>query len=206
MKKVAILVLGFLALAAAFWHFSHRGTKVVDHPKAGENIIAFGDSLVVGFGASEGTDFVSVLSRRIDQPVVNAGRNGDTTRTALARLEEDVLSQNPRIVILLLGGNDAIRRVPVEETFSRLGKMIDQIHQRQAAVILVGVRGGLFAGGRYEREFERLAEEKQVNYIPDILNGIFGHPSLMADPIHPNEEGNTMMADRIEPILRKLLE
>ena len=41
--------------------------------------------------------------------------------------------------------------------------------------------------------------------MPDILSDIFGHPSLMADPIHPNDQGNTMMADRIEPVLRELL-
>ena len=107
-------------------------------------------------------------------------------------------------MIVLLGGNDALKRVPLEETFSRLGAIIDQLDETGAAVILVGVRGGLFAD-RYRSEFERLAREKQVNYVPDILNGIFGDPRLMSDPIHPNDERNARVADRLEPLLRELL-
>ena len=106
---------------------------------------------------------------------------------------------------MLLGGNDAIRPVPTGEAFSRLGTLIDQIHQTGAAVILVGVRGGIL-GDSYRSEFEKLAKEKQVNYIPNILRGIFARPHLMADQIHPNDDGNALMADRIEPLLRQLLQ
>ena len=202
MKK---LVMGLLLIPLAAWYFFDTDPPVVDFPTAGQNIIAFGDSLVVGFGASSGNGFVAVLSNRLGHPIVNAGRNGDTTQTSLERLEQDVLSQDPRIVLLLLGGNDALRKVAVEETFDRLATMIDRIHQTGAAVVLVGVRGSLF-GDRYEHAFEALAEAKQVNYVPDILRGIFGHPSLMADAIHPNNDGNLLMADRLESVLRELLD
>lgn len=202
MKK---LVMGLLLIPLAAWYFFDTEPPVVDFPTAGQNIIAFGDSLVVGFGASPGNGFVAILSNRLGRPIVNAGRNGDTTQTGLERLEEDVLSQDPRIVLLLLGGNDALRKVAVEETFDRLATMIDRIHQTGAAVVLVGVRGSLF-GDKYEHAFEALAEAKQVNYVPDILRGIFGHPSLMADAIHPNNDGNLLMADRLESVLRELLD
>ena len=202
MKK---LVMALLLIPLAAWYFFDTEPPVVDFPTAGQNIIAFGDSLVVGFGASSGNGFVAVLSNRLGHPIVNAGRNGDTTQTGLERLEQDVLSQDPRIVLLLLGGNDALRKVAVEETFDRLATMIDRIHQTGAAVVLVGVRGSLF-GDRYEHAFEALAEAKQVNYVPDILRGIFGHPSLMADAIHPNNDGNLLMADRLESVLRELLD
>lgn len=202
MKK---LVMGLLLIPLAAWYFFDTDPPVVDFPTAGQNIIAFGDSLVVGFGASPGNGFVAILSNRLGRPIVNAGRNGDTTQTSLERLEQDVLSQDPRIVLLLLGGNDALRKVAVEETFDRLATMIDRIHQTGAAVVLVGVRGSLF-GDRYEHAFEALAEAKQVNYVPDILRGIFGHPSLMADAIHPNNDGNLLMADRLESVLRELLD
>lgn len=202
MKK---LVMGLLLIPLAAWYFFDTEPPVVDFPTAGQNIIAFGDSLVVGFGASPGNGFVAILSNRLGRPIVNAGRNGDTTQTGLERLEQDVLSQDPRIVLLLLGGNDALRKVAVEETFDRLATMIDRIHQTGAAVVLVGVRGSLF-GDRYEHAFEALAEAKQVNYVPDILRGIFGHPSLMADAIHPNNDGNLLMADRLESVLRELLD
>lgn len=203
MRRNVIFATALFALVAASCHL-FEGSTVVDFPRAGKNIIAFGDSLVVGYGASSGNDFVSLLSRRVGQPIINAGRNGDTTKTGLSRLATDVLSQDPKIVMLLLGGNDALRKVPRQETFTRLAAMIDDIHKTGAAVILIGVPGGI-SGGGYEEEFERLASEKEVNLVPDILSDIFGHPSLMADPIHPNDQGNTMMADRIEPVLRELL-
>ncbi len=202
MKKA---VAGVLAAALAIWYFLDVQPPVVDFPSAGQNIIAFGDSLVTGYGASPGNDFVSIFSARLGRLIVNAGRNGDTTHTGLERLEGEVLSQEPRIVMLLLGGNDALRKVPVDETFDRLATMIDQIHEKGAAVVLVGVRGSLL-GDQYEVHFDVLAEAKQTNYVPDILNGSFGHPSLMADAIQPNNEGNVLMADRLEPVLRAVLE
>ncbi|MEC4674880.1 MAG: GDSL-type esterase/lipase family protein [Nitrospirota bacterium] len=82
---------------------------------------------------------MSRLSRQMDISILNKGRNGETTRSALSRLEQDVLDQDPRIVILLLGGNDAIRRLPQKETFDNLAQMIDRIQQTGAAVVLVGV-------------------------------------------------------------------
>ena len=78
------------------------------------------------------------------QPIINAGRNGDTTKTGLSRLATDALSQDPKIVMLLLGGNDALRKVPRQETFTRLAAMIDDIHKTGAAVILIGVPWGNF--------------------------------------------------------------
>lgn len=201
MRKTLLSLSALAVLGVWFWYSSNDAARVVDFPSAGTNIVAFGDSLVVGFGASEGNDFVSILCGRLGRPIINAGRNGDTTDTGLARLEKDVLSRDPRIVIVLLGGNDALRRVPVEDTFERLGRIIDEIHKTGAAVILVGVKGSLWMD-KYEAEFRRLAKEKRVNYVPDILEGILGEPRLMADPIHPNDAGNTQMADRVEPVLR----
>lgn len=153
----------------------------------------------------QGEDFVSLLAARIGKPIINAGQNGDTTAIALKRLDRNVLSRDPRIVIILLGGNDALRRVPLADTFSNLEKIIDAVHEKGAAVILVGVRGGLFSS-KYNDEFEDLATRKRVNLVTDILDGLFGHAELMYDSIHPNEAGNKIMADRIEPILRQLID
>lgn len=83
--------------------------------------------------------------------------------------------------------------------------MIDRIHEQGAAVILVGVKGSLL-GDKYDKGFKKLAMEKKVNFVPNILDGIFGHRDLMFDEVHPNELGHKMMADRIEPILKKLLQ
>ena len=172
-------------------------------PTNGQGIVVFGDSLVAGRGARAGEDFVSVLSRRLGATIVNAGQSGDTTGAALARLERDVLALNPRIVVVLLGGNDYLRRVPITQTFSNLDSIVNQVRERGAAVVLVGVAVGLMSDP-YREEYEALAERRSAGLVPDILDGIIGHASLMSDSIHPNARGYAMMADRLEPILRDL--
>ena len=179
------------------------GTPSAARPTSGQGIVVFGDSLVAGRGAPAGEDFVSVLSRRLGATIVNAGQSGDTTGSALARLDRDVLALNPRIVVVLLGGNDYLRRVPIEQTFSNLDSIVDQIRQRGAAVVLVGVAVGLMSDP-YDEEYEAVAERRAAALVPDILGGIIGHASLMSDSIHPNGRGYAMIADRLEPTLRDL--
>ena len=120
--------------AIILWALFFRGGVPADaRPTAGTAIIAFGDSLVAGNGTTAGGDFVSVLSQRLGVPIVNAGRPGDTTASALDRLSGDVLSRDPRVVIVLIGGNDLLRRVPRQETFARVRTIVERIRARGAA-------------------------------------------------------------------------
>ena len=202
-RRGPVLVFVGLAVLAALWSL-RPGTPDAARPTAGDRVIAFGDSLVEGVGASTGRDIVSLLSARVGVAIVNAGRSGDTTSSALARLDSAVLSQNPRIVIVVLGGNDVLRRVPHEETFANLDAIVSRIRTRGAAVILVGLSVGVLTDV-YGRGYESLARRTSSGLVPDVLGGILGHPDLMADHIHPNDLGYRMMADRIEPALRELL-
>ncbi len=203
--KLKIILGAIIAIIATLAIIFFSGTSVVDWPEKGSSVIAFGDSLVTGYGVDTiGDDFVSLLSKRTGKTIVNAGANGDTTASALARLEKDVLAQDPRVVIILLGGNDALRQFPAEETFKNLGTIIDRIHDKGAAVILIGVKGSLF-GDKYDEEFKKLAKGKRVNFVPNILENIFMNPQMMSDGIHPNGAGHAIIADRIEPLLKKLL-
>lgn len=204
MKPPARLLLIVAAGAlVGFWALGSQPPQPA-RPTSGQGVVAFGDSLVAGRGAPAGQDFVSVLSARLGTSIANAGRSGDTTRDALARLEDDVLSLNPRIVIVLLGGNDYLRRVPTAQTFENLGRIVDQIRARGAAVILVGVAVGLVSDP-YATEYEALARRTSSGLVPDILNGIIGRPNFMSDSIHPNDRGYAIIADRLEPILRDLV-
>lgn len=202
--RAATIVLAAAAVAALIWSFQASAPPAA-RPTAGSTVIAFGDSLVEGHGASSGRDFVSVLSQRLGVPIVNAGRGGDTTATALSRLETDVLARDPRIVIVLLGGNDILRRVPAEATFTNLGTIVERIRERGAAVVLVGLSVGWFTDP-YGREYARLAERTSAAYVPDVLDGILHNQARMADAIHPNDEGYRLMAERIEPVLEELIE
>ncbi len=205
MKRPAVVTsVIILIIIFAYFYFLNRSAEEKNYPRAGKNIIAFGDSLVEGAGASSGKDFVSLLSKEINAPIINAGQSGDTTAVALVRLDKDVLSQDPRIVIILIGGNDAVRRVPKEEVIKNLGTIIDQIQKKGAAVLLIGIQGGIFRD-QYKKLFANLAREKKVFYVPSILEDIFGHPQLMSDSLHPNDQGYEIMAERIESSLREIL-
>lgn len=193
----------FLLIGGSLYFFDSGVEK--KFPTRGSRIVAFGDSLVEGVGASAGNDFVSLLSRRLDIQIVKKGRSGDTTAAALMRLEKDVLENDPRIVILLLGGNDAIRRIDPEETFTNLEIMITRIHGAGAAVLLLGVRGGALRD-KYKNKFADLAKQTGAFFVPDVLDGIWGNSQLMFDAIHPNESGYRMIADRVEPVLRRMLD
>jgi lysophospholipase L1-like esterase len=203
MAKRWIGVLIGIALVAAW--LLRADTSRAARPTHGTAVVAFGDSLVAGRGASNGKDFVTVLSKRTGIPIVNAGRSGDTTGSALERLQSDVLAYDPRIVIVLLGGNDFLRRVPVEQAFENLGTIVERIRSRGSAVILVGVSVGLLSDP-YAARYEALARRTASGLVPGILDGVIGHSDLTADAIHPNDRGYAIVADRVEPMLRELLD
>ncbi len=159
----------------------------------GENIICFGDSLTSGFGAGPGMDYPSQLSRMLGRPVINAGRAGDTTASALARLERDVLSRSPRIVLITLGGNDLLRRGDRQEAFGNLKAIVTSIQDRGALVILGGIEAPIWGRG-FEEVYRRVSEETGAVLIPDILKGVMGNPALMHDAVHPNDSGYAVMA------------
>jgi lysophospholipase L1-like esterase len=198
-------VVGLAVVAVVGWWLLHDRSPRAARPTAGSTIVAFGDSLVEGRGATPGQDFVSLLSRRLAVPIVNAGRSGDTAVAALSRLDVAVLSRNPRVVIVLLGGNDFLRRVPTSETFRSLSTIVERIRERGAAVILIGVSVGVIADP-YAGEYEALARRTSSGFVPDILDDIIGHTDRMSDSIHPNDRGYQLIADRIEPVVRDLIE
>ncbi|MEK7636394.1 MAG: GDSL-type esterase/lipase family protein [Patescibacteria group bacterium] len=202
-SQVIIAVFGVLILGGVFYFFS-MDRRYIDKPRTGSAVIAFGDSLIEGVGSSQGNDLVSLLSQELKIPIINAGISGDTTFSALTRVSLDVLNHDPKIVILLLGGNDAIRRYKPLDTFRNLEEIIARIHAQGSAVLLLGVRGGFFSDA-YKKEFKSLAQKTKVSYIPDVLSGVFGRSRYMYDAIHPNDEGYRIIADRIKPILLEML-
>jgi lysophospholipase L1-like esterase len=203
MPRIAFGILLGIALAVWLWLVPSALPRAA-LPTSGATVIAFGDSLVEGRGASRGQDFVSVLSSRTGIRIVNAGRSGDTTGSALARLDADVLARDPRIVIVVLGGNDYLRRIPADTAFENLGTIVERIRRRGAAVILVGVSVGLLSDP-YAQRYEALAWRTSSGYVPDILDGLIGRSSMMADGIHPNDRGYAAIAGRLEPLLRELV-
>ncbi len=172
-------------------------------PSGEVTVVAFGDSLTAGFGTTGNGDYVSLLSNRTGVAIINAGRIGDTTADALGRMDGAVLSRDPDIVSVLLGGNDLLQGVPVQQRISNITTIVERIRAEGAVVVLVGV--GNPPIDPFDGALAGLASQTSSSYVPAILDGILGVPGLMADVIHPNNAGHAIMADRIEPALRAAL-
>jgi len=203
MKKV-IIFMGMVLVALLGYQYLTSGPKVRNARPQGETIVCFGDSLTAGTGAATGMDYPSQLARMIGRPVINAGLPGDTTASALARLERDVLSRSPRIVLITIGGNDLTHGVD-REVFSRnLQTIVTRIQAAGALVVVGGIEVPLRDRG-YRRGYQEVARATGAILIPNILQGILGRPDLMSDPIHPNTAGYTLMAERFHETIRPYL-
>jgi lysophospholipase L1-like esterase len=161
----------------------------------GQTIICFGDSLTSGVGAGQGKDYPSQLSKLIGRPVINAGVPGDTTARALRRLDRDVLSKNPDLVLITLGGNDLKNGVARDTAFSNLKQIVESIQDGGARAIIGGLKFP-FRDRGYGKGYQELADETGAVLIPDIFEDIMGNRKLMSDPIHPNDAGYKIIAQR----------
>jgi acyl-CoA thioesterase-1 len=203
-KFVLIAALAVGVVVGVWRWASHESPYAIvnEHP-TGKNIIAFGDSLTEGVGATQGRAYPQQLAALVGVPILNKGVRGNTTGEALARLDRDVLGAEPRIVLLLLGGNDLLRRVPREETVRDYEAIVRAIQAKGALVIVATLEVGAGSElGKLERD---IARRTGCPIVRDILGGIMGHEELMSDPIHPNERGYTLVAERIAPVLKVYL-
>jgi acyl-CoA thioesterase-1 len=177
-------------------------------------IVAFGDSLSAGFGAEPGQSFPDFLQKELDRQgaryrVVNAGVSGDTTTDGLERVPT-VMALHPSIVILEFGGNDGLRGLPVSTTRANLDQIILALENSGAKIVLAGMTLPPNYGQDYIHSFEAvykdLAKQYRLPLIPFLLRGVGGNPNLMQrDGIHPNGEGNRIVAENVMQSLAPLL-
>ncbi len=192
---VIAIAAGVVVIVLA-WLLWPSAPDVANLESKGSAIVAFGDSLTAGYGASGGEDYPSRVASRLGISIVNAGVSGDTTDGALQRLDDDVLAANPRIVIVGLGGNDFLRGAPLSATEANLRRVVREIQGAGAMVVLLGFRFPSLSAD-YESMYERVAEEEKCLLIPDLLDGILSDPRLKSDEIHPNAKGYDVMAERV---------
>jgi len=162
----------------------------------GGNIICFGDSITWGYGAKSGEDYPSGLAKMLNQPVINAGVDGDTSVEGLKRFNTDVLKRNPLLVVIELGGNDFLRKISKEKTLSNIEKMIEQAQENGAMVAIFDVSAGPFLRD-YRIALQKVAYKKGAIFIPGVLSRIIASPPLKSDFIHPNGDGYKLVASRI---------
>ncbi|MBP9698337.1 MAG: arylesterase [Candidatus Moranbacteria bacterium] len=197
--SVGAVLIGLLV----FWYFS-RDWEIKNYPSSKSGpVLMFGDSLVEGVGATAGNTLPDQLGKSIGISILNYGVSGDTTRDGLARLSP-ALKENPKVAIILLGGNDFLKKIPREETFQNLEKIVVAFQAQGSITVVVGVRSGIVSGGADE-EYEALAERTGSIYVSDVLSGVFAHSDLMSDALHPNDRGYQQIAERLTPLLSKYL-
>lgn len=194
----SIIILIFVVGYVSFW----RHPEIKNTPPKNDTIVIFGDSLVEGVGSTAGNDLVSVLQRGSDKKFINYGKSGDTTRDARDRTV-DVLAEHAGVVIIILGGNDVLQKIPKEETFVHLETMITTFQDDGSAVILVGVRSGVVGNGR-DADYKALADKTGALYVSDILKDVFAKRQYMSDAVHPNDAGYALIAERFMPIIASL--
>ena len=177
-------------------------------------IAVLGDSITAGFGLLQAEAYPSMLQEKFDEDgysridVVNAGLNGDTSAGALRRLEW-VLEPTVKILVVAIGGNDALRGLSPSQTKENLSQIIEAAHKKGARVLLAGMLAPPNLGEQFQAEFRaiypELAAKYRVTVLPFLLEGIAGHPELnQEDGIHPTAAAQKMIADMLYPLLQPL--
>jgi acyl-CoA thioesterase I len=188
-------------------------------PRTRQTALVVGDSLSAEYGLARGSGWVALLESRLAaQPapgveVVNASVSGDTTSGGRSRLPELLARHKPNIVILELGGNDALRGLPLAMTRANLVAMTQAAKTAGARVLIVGMQVPPNYGRKYTDDFAGLfaevARAEGAALVPFLLTGIADAPQaatlFQADRIHPNAQAQARMLDNVWPALQPLL-
>lgn len=181
-------------------------------------ILVVGDSLSAEYGLKRGSGWVALLEQRLAREkvqarVVNASISGDTTSGGRARLAALLKQHQPTHVVIELGGNDALRGLPLQMTEDNLAQMTQAAQKAGAKVLLVGMQVppnyGTDYANRFSGLFETVAKRHKTALVPFFLRGVADGPEptalFQADRIHPREEAQPRMLDNVWPELKKLL-
>lgn len=165
-------------------------------------VLAFGDSLTFGTGANPAESYPEVLQSLLGRRIINAGVPGEVSAEGLQRLPQLLEANAPELVILCHGGNDFLRRQPVGEVAANLRAMIELIHARGAAVVLVGVpQPGLTV--QPPDFYPELAKEFALPYEGEILHQLLTDRELKSDTVHPNAAGYRRLAEALHQLIAR---
>ncbi len=181
-------------------------------------ILVVGDSISAEYGLARGQGWVALLAQRLTekkltQQVQNASISGDTTSGGLARLPALLQQYRPTVVIIELGGNDALRGLPLANSRANLKAMVQASKSAGAKVLLLGMQVPPNYGASYQREFsamfEQVAREEKTRLVPFLLKGIGDQADAQAwfqpDRIHPLARAHPLMLELVWQGLKPLL-
>lgn len=172
-------------------------------PQSSPQLLVLGDSLSAEYGLPRGSGWVQLLNNQLGQngsswQIVNASISGETTAGGLSRLPDLLARTKPRLVILELGANDALRGLSLSASQKNLKEMIVTSKKAGAEVLLLGMQIPPNYGQEYTKQFARLyvtlSQAEQVPLLPFFLEGVATRPELFqADRLHPNEQAQPIM-------------
>lgn len=174
----------------------------------GSLVLALGDSITAGFGVQPEQAWPALLEQRTGWRVVNAGVNGDRSADGRKRLDELLERHKPAAVLIELGGNDMLRRIPEEETIANLAAILDRVQAAGARPILLGIPRPSVLGALMQRLaaapfYAALAARHGAVFVEDAVPQALSDPALRLDSIHPNAKGHAALASEIEVQLRE---
>lgn len=193
------------ALALALLNACSGGKKHGRLP-ASATVLALGDSLTAGYGAGEGEDYPAQLAQITGWNVINGGVSGDTSAQALARLPE-LMRRRPDLVIVSIGGNDFLRKIPESETRTHIRAILDTVKQAHCPVVLVAIpyiTAGALLGSLSEHPlYDDLAAESALPLLKGAWADILGDKDLKSDAIHANAAGYRRFAEEMAAFLKR---
>ncbi|MBU1927938.1 arylesterase [bacterium] len=160
-------------------------------------ILAFGDSITYGFGVSKYESYPSILEKLTKRRVINAGINGDTSEDALQRFPNILKNNSIQMMILCIGGNDLLQKVPLRTMKENIIKIIQMAKEKNIEVVLIAVPDFSILGLSPLALYEDIAEEERVYLIKGLLSEVLSSQRLKSDYIHPNTSGYRYMAETI---------
>jgi acyl-CoA hydrolase len=174
----------------------------------GANVLILGDSLSHGTGAADGEDYPSLLAASTGWNIINAGVPGDTSAAGLQRLPALLERHEVDLLIVELGGNDFIRRVPQQQTVDNLRAILSEARANGIQPLLLAIPAfspfGAAVGSLSDHElYQELAKETGTPLIEDIFSDVLASNALKSDPIHPNAEGYRLVEEGLRKALSK---
>ena len=205
------------ALAGAFGPGA-AAAAAASAPAGGHEIVGVGDCVSAVFGLARGPGWVALLGQRLAAEklpwtAVNASISGDTTSGGLARLPVVLKQQHPKVVVIELGGNDALRGLPMSATRKNLDAMATLAAASGARVLIAGIMVPPNYGRKYQADFAQMyadvAAAHKCALVPFIFKGIADRPDadawFQADGIHPVAKAHPIILDNVWPALKPLL-
>lgn len=171
----------------------------------GSTILALGDSLTAGYGAPQGSDYPTQLASITGWNVINGGVSGDTTAQALARLPQ-LLAENPKLVLISIGGNDFLRKLPESETRQNITQIIEMVKKENIPAVLVAIPhftvGALLGKVSEHPLYDDLAKQHSLPLLKGAWADILGDKDLKSDQIHGNAAGYRQFAEEMADFLK----